>query len=498
MWCGALRKWAGDEGTNMSFPSDFLWGGATSSVQYEGGFGQGGDGVGHMDFIRCLSPEERKTSKSTFNPTLEEFEYCRAHEDELNLAYRRDTDFYHRYREDIALFAEMGFKSFRMSVSWPRLFPTGEESEPNPKGIQFYHDVFDELHKAGIEPIVTMIHYEIPLNLTLEYNGWESRKTLEAYCRYTKTLIDEYKDDVKYWITFNEINMTTHAPFVGGALFVEKSVRDEKSCVWQALHHQFLASARTVRYCHETAPQCKIGLMINRQEIYAETCNPLDELRALKDDQFNFSFLDVAIRGGYSRALLSYFNENGIELDVEDGDAETLASACIDFIAISYYMTWVASGDEAKQDPLGSFVRAPRNPYLEASEWGWPIDPIGLRITLNRIYDRYQLPIMIVENGLGAHDDFVEGTVHDSYRIDYLRRHIEEVGKAIDDGVEVLAYTPWGCIDLVSASKTEIEKRYGFIYVDADDEGNGTYDRFRKDSFFWYQQVIASNGKDLG
>ena len=315
-------------------------------------------------------------------------------------------------------------------------------------------------------------------------------------------LLDEYKDDVKYWITFNEINMTTHAPFIGGGLFVEKTQKkNAQSCMWQALHHQFVASARIVRYCHETAPQCKIGLMINRQEIYAQTCNPLDELRALKDDQFNFSFLDVAVRGAYSNVMLSFFRENDIDVVMDEGDARDLAAARIDFVAISYYMTWVVTGDKEKQEPLGAFVRALRNPYLELSEWDWPIDPVGLRITLNRIYDRYGLPIMIVENGLGARDEVVledgERRIHDDYRIDYLRRHIQEVGNAIDDGVEVLGYTPWGCIDLVSASKTEMSKRYGFIYVDADDAGKGTYDRYRKDSFYWYQKVIASNGTNL-
>lgn len=487
----------------MSFPSDFLWGGATSSVQYEGGFDQGGRGLGHMDFIPCLSDEERLIHPSTFNQSLEQFEYFRTHEDGSNLAYRRGTDFYHRYKEDIALFAEMGFKCFRMSISWPRIFPTGEETTPNPEGIAFYHAVFNELHRYGIEPVVTMIHYEIPLNLTLKYNGWESRETMEAYCRYARTLIDEFADDVRYWITFNEINMTTYAPFIGGGLFVEKTQKENaQSCMWQALHHQLVASARTVRYCHETAPQCKIGLMINRQEVYAQTCNPIDELQALKDDQFNFGFLDVAVRGAYSTTMRSYFRENDINVTMMPEDLDDIASAKIDYIAISYYMTWVASGDPEKREPLGTFVRGLRNPYLELSEWNWPIDPVGLRITLNRLYDRYQLPIMIVENGLGARDTAVvedgQMRVHDDYRIDYLRRHIVEIGHAIDDGVEVIGYTPWGCIDLVSASKTEISKRYGFIYVDADDAGNGTYDRFRKDSFWWYARVIASNGTNLG
>ena len=480
------------------FPKDFLWGGATSSVQYEGGFNQGGDGVGHMDFIECLSNEERIKVGATFNLEYERYQYVKEHENELNLAYRRGTEFYSHYKEDIALFAEMGFKTFRMSISWPRIFPTGEENEPNPQGIKFYHDVFDELKKYNIEPLVTILHYEIPINLTERYNGWESREVMEAYCRYAKTLVDEYKDKVKYWITFNEINMTTFAPFIGGGMFIEKTkLKNKKTCMWQALHHQFVASAKIVKYCHTIAPDCKIGLMINRQEVYAQTCNPEDELRALQDDQFNFSFLDVAVRGKYPRFLLSYFEKENIKITITEEDKNILANDSIDFIAISYYMTWVASGNVEKMEELGTFVRKLPNKYLKYSAWNWPIDPIGLRITLNKIYDRYELPIIIVENGLGADDKMENGRIHDDYRIDYLRSHINAVGDAIQDGVDILGYTPWGCIDLVSASKTEMKKRYGFIYVDADDEGHGTYKRYRKDSFFWYKKVIHTNGEEL-
>ena len=482
----------------MHFQEGFLWGGATSAPQYEGGFGLGGDGEGHMDFIACIPKEKRRNSPSGFAASYEQFQYVREHPQQFNLPYRRGTDFYHRYQEDIALFAEMGFKTFRMSVSWPRLFPTGEETAPNPEGIAFYHAVFDELHRYNIEPLVTMVHYEIPVSLTIRYNGWEGRELIDLFCRYAEFLIDEYKNDVKYWITFNEINMTAHSPLIGGGLFTERTKKkNELSCIWQALHHQFVASARIVKYCHDTAPDCRIGLMINRQEIYAQTCRPEDELRAMKDDQFNFSFLDVAVRGKYSSVMKAFFHENEIDLTITEEDLRDLKDAKIDFAAISYYMTWVASGDPERQEKLGSFVRELKNPYLAASDWGWPIDPTGLRITLNRIYDRYELPIFIVENGLGAYDTLDHGKVHDDYRIRYLRSHIRCVGEAIEDGVEVLGYTPWGCIDLVSMSGSDISKRYGFIYVDADDEGNGTYDRLRKDSFFWYQKVIRTNGKDL-
>ena len=483
----------------MSFPKGFLWGGATSASQYEGGYNEGGRGTSHLDFVDTMDEEARKKSVATFGLDSRRFNYNKLHEDELNFGNRRGSDFYHHYKEDIALFAEMGFKVFRMSVSWSRLFPTGEETTPNPEGIQFYHDVFQELHKYNIEPLVTMIHYEIPVTLTEKYNGWESPELIDLFCNFTKVLIDEYKDEVKYWITFNEINMTTFSAYTGAGMLLDKhNCKNEQSAKFQALHHQFIAHAKTVTYCHETAPHCLIGLMTNRQEVYALTCNPEDELRALKDDQFNFSFLYIAVRGKYSTVLLNYMKENDIEIQWVRNYKEILAGAKVDFVAISYYMTGVASGDPEKQEELGTFVRRLKNPYLSASEWGWPIDPTGLRITLNRIYDRYELPIMIVENGLGAVDTVEEdGSIHDSYRIEYLRNHIKAVEDAINDGVDVMAYTTWGCIDIISASMTDMKKRYGFIYVDQDDFGNGTLNRSLKDSFYWYKKVIETNGEDL-
>lgn len=479
------------------FPEGFLWGGATASAQYEGGFDEGGRGRSQLDYIDFIRPEQRVDDQCTDDVSDERFRAVRKDEASYNLPYRRGADFYHRYKEDIALFAEMGFKVFRMSVSWARIFPTGYEDRPNEEGLKFYHDVFDELHKYGIEPLVTMIHYENPLALTEDLNGWESPEMIRLFLKYTKTLIDEYKDKVKYWIVFNELNATLCTPFVSSGMLVERSEKNFLSACYQALHHQLVASALTVRYMREAAPHCMVGSMIARLECYAETCDPADELAVLTEDQINCSFYDITARGYYPKSLLNYFDKNDIRIDFVDGYEEILKAGTVDYLAFSYYMTYVISGDPKRAENPGNLVKSLKNPYLKQNEWGWGIDPAGLRITLNRLYDKYRLPLFIVENGLGAVDRLEDGAVHDDYRIDYLRRHIMEMGKAMEDGVELLGYTPWGCIDLCSASFADMTKRYGFIYVDADDYGNGTYDRYRKDSFYWYQKVITSNGEVL-
>ena len=482
----------------MSFPKGFLWGGATSSPQLEGGFNCGGRGKSHMDFFNFIPVDEREDSRGTDDLTLERFQEMRENEDRMNLPFRRGVDFYHHYREDIALFAEMGFKCFRMSVSWCRLFPTGLEEKPNPTGVQFYHDVFAECHKHGIEPLVTMTHYEIPVELVDRYNGWESPEVIDLFCRYTKVLIDEYKDEVKYWITFNEINMSMNSPTLGAGAFPERSERNRLSLIHQAMHHQFVASAKTVAYAHEVAPQCKIGSMIARLECYPYTCAPADVAATLLEDQLNLYSYDVMARGAYPKRVLRYFRDTDIEIDYVNSYEDILKTGTVDFLAFSYYMTYVVSADEDKRENPGDLVKNLANPYLAKSEWGWGIDPEGLRTTLNRLYDRCQMPLFVVENGLGAVDALEEdGTVHDPYRIDYLRAHVEALGEAIDDGVPVLGYTTWGCIDLQSCSFADMTKRYGFIYVDQDDYGNGSLKRYRKDSFYWYKKVIASNGEDL-
>ena len=477
------------------FPDNFLWGGATSSAQYEGGYDK--RGTSHMDMIRYYGREHPR-GNDTLNVTVRDYAYNKANEEELYFPYRKGSDFYHHYKEDISLMAEMGFRVFRMSISWPRLFPTGTETEPLEEGVQFYHDVFAECHKYSIEPLVTMIHYEMPAYITEHYNGWESRKTIDYFLNYTKFLIDEYGDEVKYWITFNEINMVMHCPYLGGGMFTEKSEKDRESCIFQALHHMLIANAMTVNYYHESLKKGMIGLMIARLQNYPETCSPKDVLAVQEQNRFNYFPLDVCNKGGYPQFMLNYFEKNHITFDMEPEDSEILKKGLIDFNAISYYHTGVISADEDKKEPVGAFIRKLENPYITKTDWGWGIDPDGLRHTLNEMTDRYSIPVFIVENGLGMMETLnEEKTVHDDYRIAYLKAHIEAIRDAVCDGADVLGYTAWGCIDLVSCSFASFSKRYGFVYVDADDLGNGTYNRYRKDSFFWYQNVIRTNGKEL-
>jgi len=479
------------------FPEGFLWGGATAANQLEGAYKEGGKGLSIFDMVTFV-PKEARTAEIEMDVKSEaELERLLAADDGANFPKRRGIDFYHRYEEDIALFAEMGFKTFRMSISWPRIFPNGDELEPNEEGLAFYDRVFDELLKYGIEPLVTLSHYELPLTLVKKYNGWADRRLVDLFVHYAETVFTRYKDKVKYWLTFNEINVSTMSPYIGSGILVDR-VENVEATVYQALHHQFVASARAVRACHEIIPYSQIGCMLARMEVYPETSNPDDVLAALEEDQKNFFFTDVQARGYYPSFMLSYFDKHDISIEVLPGDEEILSQHTVDFISFSYYMSMVASGAPEKAKQKGNFFSGIKNPYLEASDWGWQIDPKGLRITLKKMYDRYQMPLFIVENGLGAYDVVeADGTINDDYRIEYLRAHIEQMGQAIEEGVDLIGYTSWGCIDLISASTSEMSKRYGFIYVDQDDYGNGTLERKKKKSFDWYKQVIASNGEQL-
>ena len=483
---------------NMTkFPQSFLWGGASAPAQFEGGYNEGGRGKSHLDYVDFIAPKDRQNSHSTDGLSYERFKYNLEHEDSLNFPNRRGSDFYHRYKEDIALMAQMGFKVFRMGISWSRIYPTGYEDKPNKEGLDFYHRVFKELHKYGIEPLVSLIHYENPVTLTIDLNGWENPKMIDLFVKYAKTVIDEYKDEVKYWLGFNEINACLDNPYISAGMFCEKSQRNYLSCCYQALHHQLVAQAIAANYLHKVAPDALIGTMIARLECYSHTCDPEDEMATLIEDQINCSFLDIMCRGKYPKTLLNYFKKNDVEIDFVDDYEKILKEGTVDFISFSYYMSYVISSkDETKNNP-GNLIKSLTNPYLKKSEWGWAIDPLGLRITLNRLYDKYQLPLFITENGLGAKDVLENGTVNDDYRIAYLRDHLKAIKEAINDGVDVMGYTSWGCIDLVSASMTEMTKRYGYVYVDADDYGNGTYDRYPKKSFYWYKDIIASNGENL-
>lgn len=480
-----------------AFQTGFLWGGATSSSQLEGGYNEGGRGLSHLDYIRRVEKSDRD-KVFPINVTAQMFEDHKQHENEYNFAFRRGVDFYHNYKEDIALLGEMGFKTFRMSIAWSRLFPTGLEESPCEEGVQFYHNVFQECHKYGIEPLVTMIHYDIPVHLTETINGWESPKTIEYFTHYTKFIIDEYKNEVKYWITFNEINMIMNSSYLGGGMFVEKSDKPKETCIHQALHHQLIASALTVKYLREKAPHCHVGNMIARLQNYPYTCNSADVLATQQQNQFNYFPTDIQVKGFYPASILNYYRKHDIEIEWYPNHKEILKEGTVDFASISYYHTACISAEPDKSEPVGAFIRNLDNPYNKTTDWGWGIDPTGLRITLNDMNDRYGIPIFIVENGLAAHDILTENfEVHDPYRIAYLRAHIEAIKAAIGDGCNVMGYTSWGCIDLVSCGDCQMTKRYGFIYVDADDEGNGTYKRYRKDSFYWYKKVIETNGKEL-
>ncbi|WP_018887372.1 glycoside hydrolase family 1 protein [Paenibacillus massiliensis] len=480
----------------QGFPKNFLWGGATAANQLEGGFDADGKGLSTADMI-ALVPKDQRRSVHAMEMTTERIQQILNGEVEARFPKRDGIDFYHRYKEDIALFAEMGFKVFRMSIHWARIFPNGYDAEPNEAGLQFYDNVFDELLKHGIEPLVTLSHYETPLGLTLKYNGWASREVVDHYVRYAETVFKRYKDKVKYWLTFNEINIMLISPYTGGGVLTDQ-VDNKLQTSYQALHHQFVASAKATKLAHEIIPGSQVGCMLARMETYPFSCNPADVRMAQWENQVNLFFTDVHARGKYPNYMERYFAENNIVIEREPGDDELLLNNTVDFISFSYYMTITRSSNPDDEVGEGNLIGGVRNPHLEASDWGWEIDPIGLRVTLNNFYDRYQKPLFIVENGLGAYDRVEEdGSIHDTYRIDYLRKHIEQMKEAIKDGVELMGYTSWGPIDLVSMSTSEMSKRYGFIYVDLDDEGKGTWNRSKKDSFDWYKRVIASNGEDL-
>lgn len=466
------------------FPENFLWGGATAANQYEGAYDADGKGWSVQDV----------TPKGGFGVVTEE-----PTEDNLKLV---GIDFYNRYKEDIKLFAEMGFKVYRTSIAWSRIFPKGDESEPNEAGLAFYDKVFDECLKYGIEPLITISHYETPLHLAREYDGWTNRQLIDFYENYVRTLFTRYKDKVKYWLTFNEINSVLHAPFMSGGIATPPE-KLSKQDLYQAIHHELVASALATKIGHEINPDFQIGCMVLAMPTYPMTPNPDDVVAKLEADRQNYLFSDIHVRGKYPSYIKKYFADNNIEIQFAEGDAELLAEHTVDFISFSYYMstTETATPEKYKRG-RGNILGGFPNPYLEASEWGWQIDPKGLYIVLNEFYDRYQIPLFIVENGLGAVDKLVEGddgelTVIDDYRIDYMNDHLVQVGKAIEDGVEVMGYTSWGCIDLVSASTAQMSKRYGFIYVDRNDDGSGSLDRYKKKSFNWYKEVIETNGTSL-
>ena len=472
----------------MAFRKDFLWGGATAANQCEGAYNLDGRGLANVDVI-----PHGKDRWLVATGTRKMFDF----EDGYYYPAKVGIDFYHHYKEDIALFAGMGFKVYRMSIGWSRIYPNGDEETPNEEGLKFYENVFRECRKYGIEPLVTITHFDIPMHLVTEYGGWRNRKMVEFYKRLTRTLFERYKGLVKYWLTFNEINIMLHAPFMGAGICLEEG-EDRFKVLYTAAHHELVASAWATKIAHEVDPEMMVGCMMNAGTSYPYSCNPEDVLLAQKTNRQNYFFIDVQSRGRYPGYALKEFERHGFEVPAKDDDLEILLNNTVDFISFSYYSTRVVTTDAAAKRDKNNMLDSVSNPYLEKSEWGWTIDPLGFRITLNELYDRYQKPLFVVENGLGAKDEFVNDTVEDDYRIEYLRKHIQNMKDAVDlDGVDLLGYTTWGPIDLVSASTGEMSKRYGFIYVDRDDYGNGTLKRYKKKSYDWYKKVIASNGEDL-
>lgn len=458
------------------FPADFLWGGALAANQAEGAYLADGKGLSTSDVL----------PQGIFGPITQRVAGDSGLKDQA-------IDFYHRYPEDIALFAEMGFSCLRVSIAWSRIFPQGDEDAPNEAGLAFYDRLFDEMAKRGIQPLVTLSHYEMPYALTQQYGGWASRQTIAFFEHYARTVFARYRDKVKYWLTFNEINMALHAPFTGVGLPPDSG----KQAVYQAIHHQLVASARTVKACRKLIPDAKIGSMLLGDIVYPLSCLPDDQLASLRQNRAWLFFGDVQARGAYPAYMRRFFREEGIALKIRASDLADLRST-VDFISFSYYMSGCASADPTVGQQANGVLGMVPNPHLPSSEWGWQIDPQGLRYLLNLLYDRYQKPLFIVENGLGARDEVTpDGRIHDPYRIQYLNDHLLQAAEALDDGVELLGYTSWGPIDLVSASKAEMSKRYGFIHVDLDDQGQGSLERRRKDSFYWYRDVIRSRGQTL-
>lgn len=461
---------------SKQFPKGFLWGGATAANQVEGAYLTDGKGLSTSD---C-------TPNGIFGDVIDRTK--------VQMTGIKDVaiDFYHRYPEDLALFAEMGFTCLRISLAWSRIFPNGDETTPNEAGLAFYDRLFDEMAKHNIQPLVTLSHYEMPFHLTQKYGGWADRKLIEFFTRYADVVFNRYKDKVKLWLTFNEVNMSLHEPFTGVGLPRDSS----KQAIYQALHHQLVASAKAVKLCHQIIPDAKIGNMLLGAIAYPLTPKPEDVFATHNENHGWLFFGDVQARGAYPSYMNRFFKENNITLNITEQDKEDLKET-IDFISFSYYMSCCATAEE-KEKLKGNILDMVPNPYLDATEWGWQIDPIGMRFLLNTLYERYQKPLFIVENGLGAIDKVeADGSINDDYRINYMNDHLVQIGEAIEDGVDVMGYTSWGPIDLISASKAEIAKRYGFIYVDLNQDGSGTLNRTRKKSFYWYQSIISSNGEKL-
>lgn len=472
------------------FPKEFLWGGATAANQCEGAYDEDGRGLASVDVIPY--------GEDRFKVARGEMKMLECDDSHLYPAHY-GIDFYHRYKEDIKLFADMGLKCFRFSIAWTRVIPDGD-GEVCDKGLDFYEAVVDECLKYGIEPLITINHFDAPINLINKFGGWKDARMIDAFLKLCEALFKRLGNKVKYWLTFNEINMLLHLPFMGAGILFEEG-EEKNQVLYTAAHHELLASAKAVIVAHKMMPDAMVGCMLAAGQFYPFSCNPDDVYKGMEADRDNYFFTDVQARGEYPVWALKRMEKANVKLTISEEDKKILKEGTVDFISFSYYSSRCVSADPevCKNYAKGNAVFASvKNPYLKASEWGWQIDPLGLRITCNTLYDRYNKPIFIVENGLGAKDIIEDGKIHDTYRIDYMREHIKAMNAVInEDGIPLLGCTFWGIIDLVSASTGEMSKRYGMIYVDKDDKGEGTYNRLKKDSFFWYQKVIKTLGEDL-
>ncbi|MDT0696329.1 6-phospho-beta-glucosidase [Mammaliicoccus sciuri] len=466
------------------FPENFLWGGAIAANQTEGAWDKDGRGISNIDLIPRGT--KRQDIKLGYKKSeLDQNEYYPSH---------TGIDFYHHYKEDIALLAEMGLKVFRTSISWSRIFPNGDEEMPNQAGINYYKGLFKTCKQHGMELLVTLAHFDIPMGIVEKYNGWKNRETIDLYIKFAETCFNNFGEYVNYWIPFNEINVVLHSPFSGGGLYFD-NIENREEILYQAAHYMLVASAKAVRSCHRITPHAKIGCMIAGGSFYPYSCNPEDVWQSMNDERTNTFFVDVQAKGKYPYYMDSFFKAKGINIEIDESDKEILKET-VDFVAFSYYASRTSIADISRVEKNeGNVIVSAKNPYLKMSDWGWVIDPLGLRITMNQIYERFEKPLFVVENGLGAKDEIeADGTIQDDYRIDYMKQHIEAMYDGIQDGVPLLGYISWGIIDLVSASTGEMSKRYGMIYVDKDDAGSGTLERRKKKSFDWYKQVIQQNG----
>ncbi|MDO4912525.1 MAG: 6-phospho-beta-glucosidase [Lactobacillus sp.] len=474
----------------MALRKDFLWGGATAANQAEGGIFEAGRGLTNTDLLPA-GPDRAAIGFGTLDNLQRDPKYFYPGEVAV--------DMYHHYMDDIELLAKMGLKTYRMSISWTRIFPNGDDPEPNEDGLKYYELIFKALKDRGIEPLVTLAHFDVPVALIKKYGGWRDRRMIDAYVNYAKTVLTRYRGLVKHWLTINEINILLHQPFVGGGLIFKAGDNVEK-ITYQAAHHQLVASALATKVAHEIDPDNLVGCMLAGGSHYPYSCRPKDYLEAILRDNGEYFFIDVQAWGYYPSYALKKFEREQITPIFEAGDEAILRENPVDFVSFSYYCSRTVSAyDEDYAEATGNLFKSIKNPNLPSTEWGWQIDPLGLRSSLNMLYNRYQKPLFIVENGLGAKDEVTpDGQINDDYRIDYTRQHIQAFKDAVEiDGVDLLGYTTWGIIDLISASTGQMSKRYGFIYVDRDDEGHGSLKRIPKKSYYWYKKVIASNGDEL-